>query len=263
MLDICYKSSETRIRCQNQTSLIRFQKREWDGFEQKPICLLFSFLICAYLPHSPVFFLKQNWCQIFALMWALPQTSWAVRVAGVAPGKLPCESLQPCVKGKHVLHSELQGSLSHLISEMKCFPPPALTIQASALPQTNPSRVACTCDDATMALRKRLFFLRQAPLWVLLVWFADNSHVGEHVVHVCSIYPLIRLQGSALKHASQPSSSCPPTLPVHQIRSPTRALISFHSARPYLVSGICKSVMAPTQIAPNYCLEIWETILLP
>lgn len=133
------------------------------------------------------FFLKQNWCQIFALMWALPQTSWAVRVAGVAPEKLLCESLQPCVKGKHVLHSESQGSLSHLISEMKCFPPPALTIQASALAQTNPSRVACTCDDATMALRKRLFFLGQAPLWVLLVWFADNSHVGEHVVHVCSI----------------------------------------------------------------------------
>lgn len=209
------------------------------------------------------FFLKANRFQTCILMWALPETSGTMRVAGVAPANLLCESLQPCVKGKHVLHSESRGSLSHLIFEMKCFPPAALTIQASALAQTNPSRVACTCDDATMALRKRLFFLRQAPLWVLLVWFADNSHVGEHVVHVCSIYPLIKLQGSAVKHASQPSSLPPPTLPVHQIRSPTRALISFHSARPYLVSGICESVMAPTQITPNYCLEIWETILLP
>lgn len=110
---------------------------------------------------------------------------------------------------------------------------------------------------------KRLLFLWRAPLWVLLVWFADNSHVGEHVVHVCSIYPLIRLQGSALKHASRPSSSPPPTPPVHQIRSPIQALISFHSAQPYLVRGVCKSVVAPTQITPNYCLEIWEAIPLP
>lgn len=184
-------------------------------------------------------------------------------MAGVAPEKLLCESLQPCVKCKHVLHSELQASLSHLIFEIECFPPLALTIQASALLKTNPSIVACTCDDATLTFRKRQIFLRQAPLWVLLVWFIDNGHVGEHVVHVCSIYPLIRLQGSALKHASQPSSSPSPTLPVHQIRSPARPLISFYSAQPYMVSGICKSVMAPTQITPNYCLEIWELILLP
>lgn len=56
-----------------------------------------------------------------------------------------------CMKGKHVLHSELQGSLSLLISVMKCFPPPALRIQASALPQTNLSRVAHTCNNTTAA----------------------------------------------------------------------------------------------------------------
>lgn len=172
----------------------------------------FFFLTKAYLAHSPVF-LKQNCCQIFVLMWALPQTSWAVRAAGVAPEKLLCESLQPCVKDKYVLHSESQGSLSHLISEMKCFPPAALTIQASAVPQTNPSRVACTCKDAIMALRERLFFLRQAPLWVLLVCFADSSHVVEHVVHVCSIYSLITLQGSAVKCAAVLLTSTHPASP--------------------------------------------------
>lgn len=74
---------------------------------------------------------------------------------------------------------------------------------------------------------------------MLLVWFADNSRVEEHVVHVCSIYPLIRLQGSALKHALQP-----PLLASTHSASPSDkeailALISFHSARPYLASGLC------------------------
>lgn len=115
------------------------------GFEQRPICSFQLFFGYLSLPCSFHRFSKLNWCQIFALMWA----SWAVRVARVVPGTLLCESPQPCVKGKHVLHSEWQGSLSRLISEMKCFPPAALTIQASALPWTNPSRVACTCGDAT------------------------------------------------------------------------------------------------------------------
>lgn len=249
---------------ESDKALSDFKNREWNGFEQKPACLLQGCFKLS-LPCSFDWFSKLNWCHIFALMWALPPTLWAVRVAGVAPETLLCESLQPCVKGKHVLHSETQGSLSCLISEMKCFPPPALTIEASALAKTNPSRVVCTCTERIVALSKRVFFfwfLWRAPLWVLLVWFADNSHVGEHVVHVCSIYPLIRLQGSALKHASQPSSSPSPALPVHQIRSPTQVLNSFHSAWPYLVRVVCKNILVPTPITPNYCLEIWETIPL-
>lgn len=57
-----FKSTKTRIRCQNQTSLIRFQKREWDGFEQKPICLLFFFFFFYFsLPCSfPCFFFFFN-----------------------------------------------------------------------------------------------------------------------------------------------------------------------------------------------------------
>lgn len=75
---------------------------------------------------------------------------------------------------------------------------------------------------------------------MLLVWFADNGRVGEHVVHVCSIYPLIRLQGSALKHALWG----PPLLPRTHSAGPSDkeailALISFHYVRAYLASEVC------------------------
>lgn len=147
------------FRCQNQTGLIRFQKQRMEWFEQKPACLLQGCFKLS-LPCSFDWFSKLNWCHIFALMWALPPTLWAGRVAGVALETLLCESLQPCMKGKHVLHSESQGSLSRLISEMKCFPPPALTIEASALAQTNPSRVVCTCAERHRGTQQKgRFFL--------------------------------------------------------------------------------------------------------
>lgn len=157
--NLCYEvpdtclDSDTRIR---QASS-HFKNREWNGFEQKPACLLQGCFKLS-LPCSFDWFSKLNWCHIFALMWALPPTLWTGRVAGVAPETLLCESLQPCVKGKHVLHSESQGSFSCLISEMKCFPPPALTIEASALAQTNPSRVVCMCTERIVALSKKAIF---------------------------------------------------------------------------------------------------------
>lgn len=118
---------------------------------------LFTSVFHLSLACSFHWFSELNWLQIFVLMRAVPQTSLAVRAARAAPETPLCESLQWCVKGKHVLHSELQGSLSRLISVMKYFPPPAFRIQASALPQTNPSRVAHTCNDTTMALSKGCF----------------------------------------------------------------------------------------------------------
>lgn len=130
--------------------------------EQKPIYLLQFFhlsLACSFNRCSNL-----NRCQIFALMRAVSQTSLAVRAARAAPETLLCESLQWCVKDKHVVHSESQGSLSHFISVMKCFPPPALRIQACALPQTNPSRVAHMCDDTTMVLSKGCFLLTSTTL---------------------------------------------------------------------------------------------------
>lgn len=146
------------FRCQNQTGVIGFQKENGIDLNKSQPVYFRVVLSWAYLGHSTDFS-KLNWCHIFALMWALPPTLWAGRVAGVAPETLLCESLQPCVKGKHVLHSESQGSLSRLISEMKCFPPPALTIEASALAQTNPSRIVCTCAERHRGTQQKgLFF---------------------------------------------------------------------------------------------------------
>ena len=121
------------------------------------------------------------------------------------------------------------------------------------------------CTRATTRPRpdstqKRLFFFLRAPLWVLLVWFADNSHVGEHVVHVCSICPLIRLQGSALKHAlSHPHPSCASTHSASPSdKEAILALISFHYVRADLVSGAATgSLMAPKQIIA-YCLQMYK-----
>lgn len=149
-----FLDSDTWIR----QALSDFKNRECNGFEQRPAYLLQGCFKLS-LPCSYDWFSKLNWCHIFALMWALPPTLWVGRVAGVAPETLLCESLQPCVKGKHVLHSESQGSLSRLISEMKCFPPPALTIEASALAQTNPSRVVCTWTPSWHSAKRLGFFI--------------------------------------------------------------------------------------------------------
>lgn len=122
------------------------------GREQsKGMSIYFTFSLELSLLIPLIF--RVNWLPVFALMRAAPspQTSLAARVARAAPETPLCESLQRCVKGKHVLHSESQGSLSLLISVMKCFPPPALRIQASALPQTNLSRGAHTCNNTTVA----------------------------------------------------------------------------------------------------------------
>lgn len=183
------------------------QRMHWRGGERsKSISIYFSFFSLELSLLIPLIFSEPNRLQIFALMRGCAFASNFISCesgARAAPETPLCESLQRCVKGKHVLHSESQGSLSLLISVMKCFLSPALRIQASALPQTNLSRGSAHVEQhhrGRAPLSKGCFFLR-APLWVLLVWFADNSRVGEHVVHVCSIYPLIRLQGSALKHA--------------------------------------------------------------
>lgn len=150
---------------------------------------------------------RANWLQIFALMRAGAFFSNFIsceRRRRRPPETGLCESLQRCVKGKHVLHSESQGSLS----------PPYLCDEVFSSSRSQDTGL-CTSPNKPVKgsahvqqphssqtpLRKKLFFFLQAPLWVLLVWFADKSHVGEHVVHVCSICPLIRLQGNALKHA--------------------------------------------------------------
>lgn len=147
-----------------------------------------------------------------------PQTSLAARAAARAAPETPlCESLQRCVKGKHVLHSESQGSLSLLISVMKCFPPPARRIQAPALPQTNLLRGSAHVQQhggggPRLHSEKGCFSFYEHHFECSLFGLLITAMLEEHVVHVCSIYPLIRLQGSALKHALRP----PPT-PQHSL----------------------------------------------
>lgn len=134
-----HKSAETRIRCQNQTSLIRFQKREWDGFEQKQICFVFFnlSLSCSF----PCFFFKAEWMSDICLDVGSASDFMSREWRGWPLEKLLGESLQAMREKVNTLCiQKRKGSLSRLISEMKCFPPAALTIQASALPQTNPSK---------------------------------------------------------------------------------------------------------------------------
>lgn len=72
----------------------------------KSTSIYFSFSLELSLLIPLIF--RANWLQIFALMLAAlsPQTSLVVRAVRVAPEAPLRESLQRCVKGKHVLHSE-------------------------------------------------------------------------------------------------------------------------------------------------------------
>lgn len=114
-----------------------------------------------------------------------------------------------------------------------------------------------------------LSFSASATFECSLFGLLITAELGEHV-HVCSIYSLIRLQGSALKHALW-APSHPPThpRPGPSDKEAILALISFHYVRgPYLVSVFFVfflrdrqgSLMAPTQITRRNCPRIHKKL---
>lgn len=132
----------------------------------RSISIYWSFSLHLSLAHSSAFQSKStsNICLECRLRLYLIGYE---RAARVAPGTPLRESLQRCVKGKHVLHSESQGSLSVLISVMKCLPPPRLSgYRPLHFPkQTCPGQCTrATTPPRPDSTQEWLFFFSRAPL---------------------------------------------------------------------------------------------------
>lgn len=84
-------------------------------------------------------------------------------------------------KVNNVVHSEWQGSLSPLISVMKCFSSSPLSgYRPLHFPKQSRQRqrTCATTSRQPGSARRWLFSFLRAPHLGLLVWFADKSQVG-------------------------------------------------------------------------------------
>lgn len=177
-----FKSTKTRYK--NQT---RFQicflfcfLGEWDLNKRQSVhsnCLLFTW---AYLAHSTGF---QSWIDVKYLPWCGLHELW----------EWQGWSLEPCSVKVHnhawkVNTFCIQNGRAHLVAlSLRWSVFLLLLSRYRPLHSPEQTRQGERARAATPPKKKKAVFLWRAPLWVLLVWFADNSRVGEHVVHVCSI----------------------------------------------------------------------------